>query len=79
MTRMSNQLKYAAMTVVILLSFSVAVEPRAHAYVDPGSSLMFFQTLSAIVTGALFYGRRRLKALFTRKEAVKPEVTQEQV
>ena len=77
MSGMKNQLKYAALTVVILLAFSVSVQPRAYAYVDPGSGLMFFQTLSAVVTGALFYGRQRLKALFTRQQTAKPEVTQE--
>ena len=41
------------------------VQP-AHAYVDPGSGLLMFQSLSAAFAGALFYFRHRLKAVFTR-------------
>lgn len=63
---MSIKLKYFALTVALFIALSFSFEQQAHAYVDPGSSLLLFQSLSAIVTGTVFYFRRRLKALFTR-------------
>lgn len=63
---MSLKLKYFAVTVALLIALSFSLERPAYAYVDPGSSLLLFQSLSALVTGALFYFRRRLKALFSR-------------
>jgi hypothetical protein len=51
-----------------VLSLCATFERRAYAYVDPGSSLLFFQMLTATVTGGLFYLRKRLKALFTRSK-----------
>ena len=52
--------------ILLVLGVSFSMEQQAHAYVDPGSGLLVFQSLSAVVTGALFYFRRRLKQLFTR-------------
>ena len=49
----------------------MAMEQRAYAYVDPGSSLLLFQSISAMVTGALFYFRRRLKSLLVRSSRSK--------
>lgn len=64
---MSLKLKYFVLTAVMFAALACACERSAYAYVDPGSSLLIFQTLSALVTGALFYLRRRIKALFTRQ------------
>ena len=74
---MSFNLKYLALSAALFLALAGALEQRSYAYVDPGSSLLIFQTLSAIVTGAIFYLRRRIKALFTRQSRSKPaeEVT----
>ena len=63
---MSLKLKYFAVTAALFIALSFAFERQAYAYIDPGSSLLLFQSLSALVTGALFYCRRRIKALFTR-------------
>jgi len=60
------KLKFLAVTVLLLLALGVSLERPAYAYVDPGSSLLFFQSASAVVTGALFYFRRRLKMLIGR-------------
>jgi len=68
---MSHKLKYFAVTAALFIALSFTLERSAYAYVDPGSSLLMFQTLSAVVTGALFYLRRRIKALFTRTSANK--------
>ena len=64
---MSFKLKYFIVTAALLITLSFSLEQPAYAYVDPGSSLLIFQSVSALVTGALFYFRRRLKALFTRQ------------
>lgn len=57
------------LTCVLLFLLCVSFERQAYAYVDPGSSLVAFQTLSAVVTGALFYLRKRLKNLLTRSKS----------
>lgn len=66
---MSFTLKYFALTAAIFVALACTFERQAYAYVDPGSSLLIFQTLSAMATGALFYLRRRIKALFTRQSS----------
>ena len=63
------RLKYLALTAALFAALACTFERAAYAYVDPGSSLLIFQTISAMVTGALFYLRRRIKALFTRQSS----------
>lgn len=60
---------------LLLVSVMVASEPRAFAYVDPGSGLVIYQTVGALATAGLFWFRRRFKSLFTRNStpAEKPE------
>ena len=60
---------------LLLVSVMVAAEPRAFAYVDPGSGLVIYQTVGALATAGLFWFRRRFKTLFTRNSATveKPE------
>ena len=59
-----QKLKYLAVTALLFLTLGVFLERPAYAYVDPGSSLLVYQSLSAAVTGVLFYFRRRIKNLF---------------
>jgi hypothetical protein len=66
MTHTTHKLKLVAVTLLLFIALSCTFERQAHAYVDPGSSLLLFQSLSAIVSGALFYFRRRIKNLFTK-------------
>lgn len=66
---MSIKMKYFAVTAALFIALGFALERPAYAYVDPGSSLLVFQSLSALVTGALFYFRRRLKSLFSRSSS----------
>jgi hypothetical protein len=73
---MFHKLKYFAVTLALFLALGVFLERPAYAYVDPGSSLLVFQSISAMITGALFYFRRRLKALITRTP-VNPANTRE--
>jgi hypothetical protein len=70
---MSLKIKYFAVTTGLFIVLSFAFERQAYAYVDPGSSLLVFQSLSALVTGAMFYFRRRLKALFSRSSSSSTE------
>ncbi|MGI4829053.1 MAG: hypothetical protein ACRYFU_12800 [Janthinobacterium lividum] len=53
-------------TILLLLSVMIAVEPRAFAYVDPGSGLVIYQAVGALATAGIFWFRRRLKSLFRR-------------
>jgi hypothetical protein len=63
---MVHNLKYLAITLMLLIALSFTFERRAHAYVDPGSGLLIFQGISATFSGVLFYFRRRLKNLFVK-------------
>jgi hypothetical protein len=69
---MTYKLKYFAITFMLLITLGFAFERQAHAYVDPGSGLLIFQGISAIVSGVLIYFRRRIKALFTRTQPEAP-------
>jgi hypothetical protein len=66
---MAYRLKLVAVTFFLFVALSCTFERQAHAYVDPGSSLLLFQSLSAVVSGALFYFRRRIKSLFVKSSS----------
>jgi hypothetical protein len=72
---MSSALKYFAITLMLLVALSFAFERQAHAYVDPGSGLLIFQGISATMSAALFYFRRRIKSLFVRAQPKGQAVT----
>lgn len=72
---MAWKLKYFAITAALFIALSFCFERPAYAYVDPGSSLLIFQSLSAVVTGTIFYFRRRIKALFTRSSTNSTDVS----
>jgi hypothetical protein len=74
---MSLKLRYFAITAALFIALTFCFERPAYAYVDPGSSLLLFQSLSAIVTGTIFYFRRRLKALFTRSSSKTTDISSE--
>lgn len=63
------KLTYLLFSCALLFLLCVTFERQAYAYVDPGSSLLAFQCVGAIVTGGLFYIRKRLKSLFTRSKS----------
>jgi hypothetical protein len=63
---MNLRLKYLTVTCAMAFALSIAFERRAYAYVDPGSGLLLFQSLSAMFTGVLFFFRKRLKSLIAR-------------
>ena len=68
-----QRLSYLFLTLLLFISLMAACEPRAFAYVDPGSGLLIYQTVGALATGATFWFRRRLKGLFSRTPISKPE------
>jgi len=61
------RVKFYLVTLLCIVALNFAVERPAYAYVDPGSGLLLLQNVGAVVTGLLFFFRRRIKALFTRK------------
>ncbi len=63
---MALKLRYWTVTFLLFLALGLMFERPAHAYADPGSCLLLFQSLGAAATGALFYFRRGLKRLITR-------------
>jgi hypothetical protein len=72
---MAYKLRYLVVTTLLIVAVSFTFERKAYAYVDPGSGLLVFQGISAVVSGALFYFRRRLKAIFIKTEPkVSPSV-----
>ena len=70
---MTKRAKLAILSLLLFVTLSFSLERQAHAYVDPGSSLLLFQSFSAIVSGVLFYFRRRIKTLFTRGKSTDSE------
>jgi hypothetical protein len=73
---MAHKLQYFGITLMLLIALSFSFERQALAYVDPGSGLLIFQGLSAVISGALFYFRRRLKNLFTKTQPTSPSTIQ---
>jgi hypothetical protein len=63
---MAHRLYLALLTSMLFVALGCCCERQALAYVDPGSTLLLFQSLSAMVSGAVFYFRRRIRGLFTK-------------
>lgn len=72
---MRLKLTHWILTLLLFLSLSLAFERPAHAYTDPGSALLIFQSLGAVASGVLFYFRRNIKKLFTRSAPATKTVT----
>lgn len=65
------KIQYAGWTIALFFAIALCLESRAYAYVDPGSSQLLCQSASALFAGAIFYFRRRFKALFSRSVSAK--------
>ena len=65
---MALRFKYWSLTLLLFVALGLFFERPAHAYTDPGSALLLFQSLGAVASGVLFYFRRRVKSLFTRTQ-----------
>jgi hypothetical protein len=48
-------------------------EKQAHAYADPGSSLLILQTVGSVLTATGIYFRRRIASLFRKDKSSEPE------
>ncbi|CAN5404015.1 hypothetical protein BH10ACI4_BH10ACI4_12770 [soil metagenome] len=71
---MATHWKHLVVTSALVLSLGFCFELPAYGYVDPGSSLLAYQSFSAVITGALFYFRHRLRSLLSfRKTQTPPE------
>ena len=70
------KLQYGLLSLLLFIALGISTERQAHAYVDPGSSLLIIQSIGALASGVVFYFRRRIKQLFTRRAT---EPAQEEV
>jgi hypothetical protein len=66
---MTARLRYYCMTLILFVAILSCSARTAYAYVDPGSGLLAYQSITAFVTGIAFYFRRRLRLLFVRDRA----------
>jgi hypothetical protein len=60
----------------LCLFFAATTRP-AHAYVDPGSGLLFFQVAGSMFAGALFVMRTKIRKLFGLKPPTEPASTRD--
>lgn len=66
------KLLYLCVTFALFSCLFSTFERPALAYVDPGSGLFLFQSLSSIGVGAMFFLRRRIRTLLRRKPGIDP-------
>jgi hypothetical protein len=57
-------LAYSALIGLQLALFLTAVERPAYGYVDPGSGMLVVQFVGSILSGGVFFLRKRLKQFF---------------
>ena len=62
---MKLRLQYLAVTGALIFFIALTFERPAYGYTDPGSALLLFQSLSAVIAGSLFYFRKRLRKLIS--------------
>jgi hypothetical protein len=62
--------QFVFIAFLFALATALVTEHSALAYVDPGSGLLILQNVGAVMTGVVFFFRRRIKAFFTRKSDV---------
>ncbi len=61
-----KQLTYLALTVFSFFCLLIATEPRALAYIDPGSGFVALQTLASVGAACGFFFRTKIARLFGR-------------
>ena len=62
------------LSCIFLLAIAFSTEQRAHAYANPGSSLVLFQGASSLVMGGMYFFRSKIMKWFRRS----PETTTDQ-
>jgi hypothetical protein len=65
----------SCLTVFTCICLLLAMERRAMAYVDPGSGLLALQSIASMMAAAVFFLRRRIMGLFTRKKPLTSEAS----
>ena len=68
-SKMILRLCRLALSVCLLLSILSLLERPAYAYIDPGTGLLAYQTLSAMIAGAIFCCRQKIKSLLAAGHA----------
>lgn len=63
-----KRLASICLTIFCCACLMLATEPRAMAYVDPGSGLLALQSIGSILAAAGFFMRRRIMGLFNKKK-----------
>jgi hypothetical protein len=63
--------------LMIAVGFFLMTEKQAHAYTDPGSSLLILQTVGSVITATGLYFRRRIAAFFKRGKSAGPDTSEE--
>lgn len=64
MSRCWSRLAYSALIGLQLALLLTAVERPAYGYVDPGSGMLVVQFVGSILSGGVFFLRKRLKQIF---------------
>jgi hypothetical protein len=54
--------------VILILTLMITCEPMALAYTDPGSGLFVWQFLFSGWVGAMFFLRKQIARLFSKKQ-----------
>jgi len=57
------RIAHIVLSVCLIFSIFCLLERPAYAYVDPGSGLIAFQAFSALIAGAIFAARKRIRNL----------------
>ena len=57
------------LSLVFLFAVAISTEQQAHAYANPGSTLVLFQGAGSLVMGAMYFFRAKLASLFRRSDA----------
>jgi hypothetical protein len=60
-----------SLAILTAVCFLVATDRNAWGYVDPGSGLLALQGIASALATCGYFFRRRIKTLFSRKEADK--------
>jgi hypothetical protein len=61
------KLKYWVSTAVLYIALGFCFERPAHAYADPGTGLLAYQSLGAIITGTIFHFRQRIERVLKKR------------
>ena len=64
MSRRWAFLVYSSLTVLQWLFLIAAMQRPAYGYVDPGSGMLIVQFVGSILSGGIFFLRRRLRQFF---------------